>query len=169
MENRSFDHMLGFLRTARGPEYEGLVGDESNPVVGRAKPVRVQRASEIVPGIVTKIFDGPHHDFLHVRDQVAGSAMSGFAQNYEDRFSGKAETVMTFYTNEELTTYYELAASYKVCDHWFAAHPGPTWPNRWCTFGGTAFDINNLEIADPNIGFIDGLTIFDLLDQRGID
>ena len=46
LENRSFDHMLGFLYAAQnnippnGPGFEGLTGRESNPEnAGRAVPV----------------------------------------------------------------------------------------------------------------------------------
>lgn len=170
MENRSFDHMLGFLRSLRGPKYEGFLGSESNNVSERQPAaVRLRRASEVIPDPVTKIIGGPEHGTEHVKAQVADGAMSGFAQDYENRFPGKAENAMTFYTDKELKTYYPLAADYKVCDHWFASHPGPTWPNRWCTFGGTAFELRNLDINDRNIGFINKLTIFDLLDARGID
>jgi len=169
MENRSFDHMLGFLKTSRGPKYEGLTLSESNNVSGRVKPVRINKASNVVPAPVTRILGGPGHGSEDTKFQINAGEMSRFAQDYENRFPGKAETVMTFYTDKELTTYYKLATDFKICDHWFASHPGPTWPNRWCTFSGTAFSLKNLDIDDPDIGFINETTIFDLLDSKGID
>ena len=65
--------------------------------------------------------------------------MSGFAQDYENFFPGHAESVMTYYTGAELTIYDTLAKGFGVCDHWFAAHPGPTWPNRWITTTGPSW------------------------------
>ena len=37
MENRSFDHMLGYLQNDGMPEVRGLVGDESNPDAGNSE------------------------------------------------------------------------------------------------------------------------------------
>ena len=46
MENRSFDHMLGYLRMAKGDHYEGLTGTESNPPPPPVSgPVTVRPAS----------------------------------------------------------------------------------------------------------------------------
>jgi phospholipase C len=172
MENRSFDHMLGYLRGTRGPAYEGVKGGESNSVDGRATSVALRPAAQVITGehqSVTQIAHGPEHGFLHVHNQIANGAMSGFAQDYEKLFPGEAEMVMTYYTGAELPTYDKLASSFLVCDHWFAAHPGPTWPNRWTTMSGKTPYLENPPNNDPQLGFLGGLTIFDLLTNHGIE
>jgi len=55
MENRSFDHMLGYLRNSR-PEVEGLQGGEGNHVEGYTRAFEMRRARGQVPTPVTKRF-----------------------------------------------------------------------------------------------------------------
>ena len=76
---------------------------------------------------------------------------------------------MTYYDGRDLHTYDRLARDQLICDHWFAAFPGGTWPNRWTTLGGSTPELDNLEPDDDRIGFLTGSTIFDLLTQREID
>jgi phospholipase C len=176
MENRSFDHMLGYLRQLRpaadGLAYEGFSGNEVNNVQNAHPGFKMLAATKAnIPGSVTAIYPGPEHGFDHVARQVAGGAMSGFAQDYEERYpdDGIGQWVLTYYTDHELPVYYDLAAHYAVCDHWFASHPGPTWPNRWTTLsGGTPFT-DNPPVTNKVIGFLPYGTIFDLLNERGID
>ncbi len=168
MENRSFDHMLGYLRQSRGPAYNGVTGGESNALVGRTQPVWLRKASDVVTPPTTQILKGPEHGFTHVPVQIADGAMSGFAQDYENSYTGNGEMVMTYYTGNELKTYDQLASSFCVCDQWFAAHPGPTWPNRWTTMSGSTPELENPANSDPRLGFLPQHTIFDLLSIYGI-
>jgi phospholipase C len=168
MENRSFDHMLGYLHGAR-PGVEGLSGNESNACAGYVPDIKVQAAQEIVPGTYTRILHGPEHGHTHVLAQVAGGTMQGFAQDYENAFPGEANRVMSYYTGDDLHSYNTLASLYGICDHWFSSHPGPTWPNRWITMSGTTPTVENFAIDDPRMGFMEGATVFDILDGYGID
>jgi phospholipase C len=179
MENRSFDHMLGYL-----PNVNGVKGPWSNPLAGRTSPVLLKKASDVLKPPITQIQLGPEHGFTHVtgRDsitgipdpslhggQIADGAMSGFAQDYENSWPGNGEMVMTYYTGAELKTYDLLASQYGVCDHWFAAHPGPTWPNRWTMYTGSTPELENPRNDDDRLGFLPQLTIFDLLSMHNID
>ena len=167
MENRSFDHMLGRFGHS---QYEGLTGHESNPVVGRPYPVRMRYAGDLVhPPPVTQILQSPNHNFKPVERQIADGAMDGFAQDFENRYPGFAELVMTYYTPAELKTYDVLAANYKVCDQWYCAHAGPTFPNRFVTLTGLTPELNNYDINDPILGFLPQKTIFDLLNELDIE
>src|SRR5207302_8440784 len=86
MENRSFDHMLGFLKS---PTYaiEGLSGTESNPSADGGTPVQVSQdalsSGDLNPD--------PGHDFVNVNIQIfgnsqgqsgAGPLMEGFVRDY---------------------------------------------------------------------------------------
>ena len=168
MENRSFDHMLGYLHGTR-PDVEGLSGTETNPCAGYVPDIKIQNAQAIVPDPHTKIRHGPDHGHTHVLAQVAGGNMSGFAQDYETGFPGEGNRVLTYYTGDDLYAYDPLASSYGICDHWFSAHPGPTWPNRWITMSGTTPTVENFAVDDPRLGFMEGATIFDILDGYGVD
>ena len=143
MENRSFDHMLGFLKR-ENPEIRGIVGgDYSNTgTAGNELPVTTGAGSQghfpIDPG----------HDFGDVRIQLYGVGaggpavpdMSGFAKNYEQRSGlGKGVEVMRCFTPDQLPVLSMLARQYAVCDQWFSSVPGPTLPNRAFAHFGTSF------------------------------
>ena len=78
LENRSFDHMLGFLYTGRGnvspagQPYEGLTGSESNPA-SSGPPVSVFK---IEPGTSNAYFmpgADPGEGYMATNDQLFGS------------------------------------------------------------------------------------------------
>lgn len=178
MENRSFDHLLGDLARSRprpGDAYTCRAPDAKNAAAGGfAKRIPVVEASRI--GLDTAIFVSPHHGVDHVKFQIGGGtratagsgAMDGFARDVASR-TDAPQTVMSYYTERELPTYYRLADEFKVCDHWFCAHPGATFPNRWATLEGEIPEVDNLETDDPRLGFLPGSTIFGVLDEHNID
>jgi phospholipase C len=168
MENRSFDHLLGYLRQ-RNDQYEGLTGNESNPPPpDRQGAIRVQPVAEVLTtGRVTQIPVSPYHHTDHVAAQMNGGAMDGFVRDFASR-TDFVELVMTYYGGSAgqrgfLPVHDRLALEFSVCDHWFSAHPGPTWPNRWAMLMGQIPELENLDIDDPRIGFLRERTIFDAL------
>jgi len=88
--------------------------------------------------------------------------MQGFTRSVIDR-TDSPQIVMMQYQEEQLPTYYALADDFKVCDRWFAAHPGPTWPNRYATVTGHIPDVDNFASTDPRIGFLADHSIWDTL------
>jgi phospholipase C len=169
MENRSFDHLLGHLRKDRGEHYRGFPDNASNSYEehGFRHEVRMLPITDFLRDKdLWQIRSDPFHGTAHVAAQIAEGAMSGFAQDVLPR--GEAQTALTYYTRDQLPNYYKLADEYLVCDQWFSAHPGGTYPNRWATLGATMPDLNNFHVDDPRLGFIRDATIFDLLTQAGI-
>jgi phospholipase C len=170
MENRSFDHMLGYL----GRAYEGIYQGHSNPLSGHAEPVSLRPARNVFPNPPHQVPFSPEHNVDHTSKQIAGGEMSGFAQDYEDAVlrdfgqAGAGAFVMTYYKAEDVWLYDQLAREHAVCDHWFAAFPGGTWPNRWVTLSGKTPELRNLHFDDPRIGYLEGQTIFDVLTRYGI-
>ena len=76
MENRSFDHMLGFLTLAGRTDVDGLTGAEVNEHAGRPYPVHhLDRTAYPKP------LD-PCHGAQCVADQIAGGTMGGFVGNF---------------------------------------------------------------------------------------
>src|SRR5437667_12852278 len=83
LENRSFDHMLGFMKSAAYP-IDGLNGDESNldPV---GVPITVSKDADFSGDLVVD----PGHHFPDVNMQIFGNvggeddpAMTGFVKAY---------------------------------------------------------------------------------------
>jgi phospholipase C len=166
-ENRSFDHLLGYLSLpleaggAGRADVDGLTGEESNTTLG--VPVQVNPlADRFFP------FD-PAHNFEEVMAQIADGEMSGFLQSFVERFPGlpltgpERKTALSFYTGDQLPTFQFLIQNYLVCDRWFSALPGPTQPNRFCELSGFTPELNNYLVVDPEIGYVGIPTIFEHL------
>src|SRR5215475_286423 len=119
MENRSFDHMLGFLSMDEGrTDLEGLRAGLANDANGKTWPVHQATSTKLVKA------QDPRHGHDDVELQLAGGAMSGFAENYwstrSNPFKGDTPgTVMAYHTAKQLPVYDYLAANYCICDHWF--------------------------------------------------
>lgn len=155
MENRSFDHMLGYLMKDDMPLVRGLSRDEFNldPGGGKhsvhqfdASATNVQRRGEALQ----KRLD-PSHSKKGVENQI-GANMDGFVKDYvASRRTDKGEqdkdfprdlwnVPMGYYTGKDLPTYDHLAHTYCVCDAWHSSVPGDTWPNRLYAVAGREGD-----------------------------
>lgn len=135
LENRSFDHMLGWLQT---PQYQidGLDGTQLNRD-STGEPVRVTKDAEYSGDYDPDVA----HDFLDVNQQIFGTqtpadgavpSMSGFVTNY-GAVSGsvkKSHAVMKCFDPKKIPVLTTLAQEYAVCTRWFSSVPGPTLPNR---------------------------------------
>lgn len=143
MENRSLDHMLGFMKS---PDYkiEGLDGSQFNEDSAENKIYTTPTAR--FSGDLTS---DPHHHFPDVIEQIYGVAtpspgqkpdMSGFVRNYQTATNDRARSanIMKCFDPATLPVLTTLARQYAVCDHWFSSIPGPTLPNRLYAHCGTS-------------------------------
>jgi phospholipase C len=158
LENRSFDHMLGFLYTSAGnvspsgQPYEGLSGTESNPDPA-GQPVTVSR---IEPGTANAYFKpgaDPGEGYMATNDQLYGNRngpaspsqvpdCQGFVKDFAYTLGWEARQgwqivpgtvasdIMGCFTPAALPVLSGLARGYAVCDQWFASAPTETLPNR---------------------------------------
>jgi phospholipase C len=127
LENRSFDHMLGFSGLS---SIEGVSAADSNNYNGQDYP-----ASNDAANVMGR---DPHHEFTDVLEQLCGPVTvytggpypkinnSGFVINY--RFG---DIMKCYDTPKALPVMMALANEFAVCDHWYSSLPGPTWPNRF--------------------------------------
>jgi phospholipase C len=136
-ENRSFDHMLGYLSLPPEnggmgrPDVDGLKGDEFNMYNGR-KCVSFRLAAGD-----TIFSPGPPNGPEMVSLQINGGKMDGFVQaQAEDSGPATAHRVMGYHTADNVPTYDALARDFAVGHRWFASHPGPTFPNRFYELSG---------------------------------
>ena len=169
LENRSFDHMLGFMQS---PAYgiEGLTGTESNLDSAGNKIVVSQDAQ--YSGDLTS---DPNHHFPDVVQQLYGTNtpapgqapdMSGFVVNYETATNNRATSanIMKCFAPANLPVLTTLASQYAVCDHWFSSIPGPTLPNRLYAHCGTSQ--GRLDMAPE---YIQGFhTVYEELARNGV-
>jgi len=154
LENRSFDHMLGFLypeKTGpRGQPFEGLTGSESNPD-SRSKQTKVFKILPKDPHPYFMPGANAGEGYLNTNAELFGSrvqnptgtpANQGFVTNFAYTLnweSGQKDAVMKgttpakimgMYTPEMLPVLSGLAKGYAVCDQWFSSAPTETFPNR---------------------------------------
>jgi phospholipase C len=156
LENRSFDHMLGFLYADSGnvspaakQPFEGLTGKEFNSdAAGASFPV-----SALAPETANVYFmpgADPGEGFVATNVQLFGEARppagvsatnSGFVTDFAATLKGTdahrlvisgttASDIMGILTPELLPVLSGLARGFAVCDHWFSAVPTETFPNR---------------------------------------
>jgi phospholipase C len=134
LENRSFDHMLGYLSLESGrADVDGLDAAMSNAYKGKTYKVR-----HLTRTALTKPED-PCHGGKCIEEQVS-NGMSGFVANFA-KSRPKAPRVdipMGYYNGSDLPVYDHLAREFCVCDRWFASVPGATWPNRLYAVAGRA-------------------------------
>ncbi len=152
LENRSFDHMLGFMKSDDWP-INGLTGTESNfldPFDTTGTPLTVTPNAAYIPDIDPD----PGHEHDNVLRQLRGSLPpqspasspnAGFAADYAiTAGTAKAAAALSAFADGQLPVLGTLAKEFAVCDSWFSSLPGPTWPNRFFVHCATAG------------GFIDG-------------
>jgi phospholipase C len=167
LENRSFDHMLGWLKSA---DYaiEGLTGKETNPDPSGA-PVPVRPLADFQG----QLDPDPAHTFAAVTRQLfdvqpaTGSPpMIGFVRSYFDVRADlrHAARIMYGFRPGKLPVLMTLAREFAVCDHWFASVPGPSLPNRAFAHYGSSFGHVGME---PYYGEMRFNSIFERLAAAG--
>ena len=135
LENRSFDHMLGYLhagsgadrrRRAEGEHVERLPGQERTRS-GTSSGPRSRRTR--IPATAA-------------RASPSRSATTWAASSPTSRSSARRRSSSTWSwattTGATCPTYDHLAREFAVCDRWYCSVPGATWPNRLYALCGQA-------------------------------
>ena len=166
LENRSFDHMLGFLyadagnKSPLGHPFEGLTGSESNPDSSGA-PVKVFPITAQTPNAYFMPGADPGEGYKATNSQLFGSTTApatqpktsntGFVTDFTYTLSWepkerpkevvpgtKPSDIMGCFSPEMLPVMSALAKGYAVCDLWFGSAPTETLPNRAFALAGTS-------------------------------
>jgi phospholipase C len=104
--------------------------------------------------------------------------MGNFVADYAHRLGVQDSTdlrlrlVMDYFGPDDLPVFAVLARQFGICDKWYTAHAGSTWPNRFVMLTG---DLNlsphgEVETDNPDFGTLIPLqvpTLFDILSERG--
>jgi phospholipase C len=189
LENRSFDHMLGFLYaktenvSPTGDVFEGLRGTESNPGTdGMAVPISQIQTTDsnayYMPGA------DPGEGYSATNSQLFGNVdppvpaiatNQGFVTDFSYTLGWEesehwsilpgttADSIMGMFTPQMLPVLSGLASGYAVCDQWFASVPTETLPNRAFVCAATSqghMDDNTKKYTCP--------TIFGLLSEHNV-
>jgi phospholipase C len=188
LENRAFDHMLGFsgitgqdAANGSSTQINGLAGSEANTFDGRTYQV-INGADNVMPA-------DPGHEFNNVLAQLCGAGATyqpgtayppinntGFVASYvESGGAANPGEVLKCFAPEQLPVLMALAQEFAVCDNWHASMPGPTWPNRMfvhaASSGGLDHSPTTEEIVEWETmgGFpFKAGSIFDALKKKGV-
>jgi len=166
LENRSFDHMLGWLYSASnnlsptGQAFDGLTGAESNPG-SDGSPVSVFRITSATPNAYFMPGADPGEGYNAMNDQLYGSIaapatqpaasntgfVTDFAYTLGWQAKGKGWTILPGTVEADVMGCFDpsmlpilsgLARGFAVCDQWFAPAPTETLPNRAFAAAGTS-------------------------------
>ena len=157
MENRSFDHLLGFseikgidTQTGQPTSAEVLTGNETNSNTDDAAhpTYKVDRSA----GDTTVGQRDVLHQFSDVTVQLCGTEHlqlngapyppvdnSGFVTDYA-AFSDKSNPgePMRCFAQQYVPILNQLAKEFVLCDHWHSSMAGPTEPNRMFAHAATS-------------------------------
>ena len=165
LENRSFDHMLGGLKS-QDPRIDGLTGGESNPDLG-GQPVKVAPLADYQG----QLQPDPRSNFAAVDLQIFNGVpgeqpnMLGFVRSYAQSSNLKhARAVMNYFAPDKLPVLTTLARKFAVCNRWFASVPASSVPN-WA-FANMATSMGRLSGIPNWAGGPD--TIFERLLKFGV-
>ncbi len=191
LENRSFDHMLGYLYadsgniSPSGQPYEGLTGTETNPdgKGGSVKVFPIQATAAhpyYCPGA------DPGEGYANTNSQLFGTntppapivpaTNQGFIANFAYTLSWESKQpnqvlpgttpsqIMGMYTPALLPILSGLAKGYAVCDHWYASAPTETFPNRAFVHMATSLG----HLSDSAAKVFAAPSIFTALGKKGV-
>lgn len=165
LENRSFDHLLGWL----GPD-AGLKGTETNPLpvspVIPRPPVRAPRqllrkTVKVFRTTETALPICPTHANRATLREINDGKMDGFVTEFIDKRADEIAATgpidghppehmpMAYYGPESLPAYRHLVEHHAVCTSYHASVPAGTWPNRMYLYAGHSGGLFNNGKARP--------------------
>jgi phospholipase C len=147
MENRSFDHFLGWLAGADGLP-PGLMYTDRKGVSHPSHPLASDFTGCPHPS--------PDHSYDQSRVAYDDGKMDGFL-----RAGSNDEYAIGYYTQADIPFYSALAQNYLACDRYFASILGPTLPNRLFQWAAQT------DRLDDSVTFSSLPTILDRLSGAG--
>lgn len=169
LENRSFDHLLGYLSLP--PFNRADVDGQNKDGEWLKKFANLDKGKSYQPFRATEChslpekFDPPHERVdiaAHLGELREGRyAMNGFVANIPDAVSKIAKNrklVMSYFGAEEVPMNDFLAQNFAICDRWFSALPAGTQPNRLMAMSGYSKIDTNCRILPDHELVYDWLT-----------
>lgn len=157
MENRTFDHMLGWVPGADGIQaglkFKNIEGKEVETFRLSADPLY---------GFGGCGFADPDHGYAGGRTHYNKGAMDGWLLTDDTKLNPADKFPLGYYTAEDLPFFKGVADHWTVCDKYFSGILSSTYPNRFYMHSGetdrltNTFDISSLP------------TIWDRLAAKGL-
>ena len=151
MENRSFDHYLGWLPGADGRQAGLRFAD------GHGRRFSTHRLVNNFQGCG---FLDPDHSWDGGRTEMAGGRMDGFLKADSDVFS------IGYYAEPDLPFTPHVAKEFTAFDRFFCSLLASTYPNREYMHAGQSF--GKIDNSLPPAGGFPDSTIFHSLSAKGV-
>jgi phospholipase C len=148
MENRSFDHLLGWLPGADGKQAGLKFPDPSGAL---------KSTYELAPDFTGCAYPDPDHSYAGGRIEVDSGKMDGFLKD-----TSNGMNAIGYYQEKDLPSRSALARNYTTCDRYFPSMLGPTFPNRIFQHCGAA------DRLDDGFSICTLPTIWDHLGAKGV-
>jgi phospholipase C len=148
MENRSFDHLFGWLPNANGRQ-AGLTYLDTE-----GKP---HKTFPLAPDFTGCDYDDPDHSYAGARLEYDNGKMNGFLKP-----TSNSVFSIGYYEEKDLPFRAALARNYTTCDRYFPSILGPTFPNRLFQHAGQT------DRLDDDLSISKLPTIWDNLKAKGI-
>jgi len=156
MENRSFDHLLGWLPGATGRQ----AGVSFPDTIGGTHPTFALAPTPI--GFQGCDNRDPDHSWEGGRVQYHGGAMDGWLRGDGDLFP------IGYYERGDRPFFNELAASYTTLDNSFASIMAETFPNRFFMHAAQTPALHNPPVLNGLFSPLTLPTIWDRLAAAGV-
>jgi phospholipase C len=155
MENRSFDHYLGWLPGADGRQ-SGLTYVDG---AGKA-----HSTARLAPDFQGCAHPDPDHSWEGGRAQVNGGKMDGFLRSGDnDEFS------IGYYAEQDLPFVGHAAKAFTTYDRFFCSLLASTYPNREYMHAAQSYGKIDNSLPSPAANGFPDSTIFAALKARGVD
>lgn len=172
MENRSFDHMMGYLSLDGSLGVEGLRADAT----WRAQHANIHAGKTYPPFAISPDAapcSDPPHDLKSIALQISQAPagpglgqMGGFVESYATLSDPKPtdpSQVMGYFDARSVPSFDFFARNYCLCDHWFSSLPLGTQANRLMAMAGESKLLDNAGIFLPEQDLV-----YDWLTAHGI-
>jgi phospholipase C len=163
MENRSYDHMLGWVPKSNGIQHQVFTHNDGREVETfhlAGNPAYAYQGCG---------WEDPAHGYGDGRTHLNGGAMDGFLKtvdNPEDKFP------VGYYNADDVLFYKGVAEHFTICDNYFHGYLGSTFPNRIYMHSGQTDRMSNAFYPGQDEGEVPTPasipTIWDRLGARGI-
>jgi phospholipase C len=155
MENRSFDHFLGWLPGADGRQAGLSYPDPSgvlHPTFALAPTLGYRACNHL----------DPDHSWEGGRIQYNNGAMDGWLKAHSDQLA------IGYYERADRPFFNELAANYTTLDRYFSSIMAETFPNRFFLHAAQTPTLHNVPLQGPLTAPQTIPTIWDRLAAAGV-
>ena len=172
LENRSFDHIVGWLHAANakgvhiiGPDgggpYKGASTKMSNvdPVTGKTVYLSKYMDGKLNAKQDLELFDfDPYHDLQDTLRQYFYKNRDGYEKRATPEMDGfiwnnSSDQVMQTYTPTQLPVLNGLAGDFAISDEWFCGLPASTDANRAFALTGSSMGEANNFMSPPQYDY----------------